>query len=573
VLLGEYILLKDVRNPLNRVFAAFCAVAGAWGFVEFMYRQAATPAVAEFWLKVYAFVWPNVTPVTLHFALIFTGQTKWLKSRFTYVLIYLPSILISLTDFSTDLITPGPVKLPWGFAPATPDDQLWYWLSSSWITLIGALSLILIWRYRYQRIDLKKKKQTELIIIGFTLPLAAGFVSQVAFPSFDVVFPELTTTFLVVLVVMVGYAIAKYGLFVVSPESAANNIVATMSDALIIIGPKGNLLSVNNALLEMLGYSEDELLGKYAVVLWADDAKIRPLLDRLLIKGIGFKNQEGRFLKKTGETVDVLVSTSVVRDQADQLAGVIAIATDVTELKHAEEARGIADYLQEVLLKLPKKLPGIDFGHLYRSATEAAHVGGDFLDLFELSNNRIGVVVGDVSGKGLEASALTSLVKDTIKAYSHLSESPAFIMRKTNEIVVKVSDELTFASVFFGIINTRSRVMIYCNAGHPPGIIKSAAGVKQLEPTAMIIGAIAPTDFEERAIDLSAGDLLVLYTDGVLEARRAGELFGEKRLIELVGRTKIKDVRKFPQLVFDKIEKFAQGKLSDDTVVLAIRLR
>lgn len=136
------------------------------------------------------------------------------------------------------------------------------------------------------------------------------------------------------LVGFVGYAILKYGLFVVSPESAAENIIETMSDALIIIGPKGDILSVNNALLDMLGYSESELLGKHAAILWDDAKNIRPLLNELLTKGSALKNLESRLRKKNGELV-----------------------------------------------------------------------GGDFLDLFELGERKVGIVVGDVSGKGLEASA------------------------------------------------------------------------------------------------------------------------------------------------------------------------
>jgi PAS domain S-box-containing protein len=573
VLLGEYILLKDVRNPLNRVFAAFCAVAGAWGFVEFMYRQAATPAVAEFWLKIYAFAWPNVTPLVLHFALIFTDKKNWLKKKSTYLMIYLPSILISITDFGTDLITPGAVRLPWGFAPAIPDFRLYYWLGSLWVAALGGLSLILVWRYRYENIGPKKKSQAGLILVGVALPLTAGMVTHVILPALGIVFPELTTTFLVALVAFVGYGISRYGLFRVSPESAAENIVSTMSDALIIIGPKGNLLSVNKALLDMLGYAEEELLGKYAVVLWAEDRQIRPLLDRLLSEGIGFKNIEDRFLKKNGETIDVLVSTSVVRDQAGQLAGFVAIATDVTELKRAEKARDIADYLQEVMLKLPKSLPGIDFSHLYRSATEAAHVGGDFLDVFELDSHRIGIVVGDVSGKGLEASALTSLIKDTIKAYANLNGSPSFIMNKTNELVVKVSEGPVFASVFFGILSTATGELVYCNAGHPPGLIKRAGKVSALEPTGMVIGAFEAAHFAESRVGMLRGDTLVLYTDGAIEARREGELFGERRLAELIRQTKVKDIRKFTRFIFSRVENHAKGKLSDDAVVLGVRLK
>lgn len=571
--LGEFIFLKDRKSPLNRVFAALCAAAGAWAFIEFMYRQASTYAMADYWVHVYAIAWPFVTPISLHFALIFTKKTKWLQKKMTYVLIYLPPLAFSIIDLNTRIITPGPVKLPWGYATGTPANEFYFLLTTGWTAILGISGLVLVWRYRNQVKDFRIKKQASLITIGFALPIAAGIITQIIMPAAGIVFPELTTTFLVILVGFVSYAILKYGLFVVSPESAVQNIVTTMSDALIIIGPKGNILSANLALLQMLDYSEHELLGKYAVSLWESDREIRPSLNRALGEGVEIKNLESRLRKKNGDVIDVLFSSSNVRDQNGELAGIIGIATDITELKEAQQARGIAEYLQEVQLRLPETLPGIDFGHRYRSAAEKALVGGDFLDLFELGEDKIGILVGDVSGKGLEASALTSIIKDAVKAYSQLDPSPVFIMSKTNELCVKTSEPYIFVTVFFGILNIRSGDFIFCNAGHPPGLVKTGKQVKTLDSTSMVIGVADNARYFAGKAKMALGDVLIIYTDGITEARYQGELYGEQRLIELVRSRKMRNTKKIPDLILDEIATFTKGTLSDDVVILALSLR
>src|SRR3990172_6829386 len=122
--------------------------------------------------------------------------------------------------------------------------------------------------------------------------------------------------------------------------------------------------------------------------------------------------------------------TEAELDFVPKLATSVSLAIENARLYAAE--RKVAETLQEAFLNMPRQIAGLEFGHIYRSATETARVGGDFYDLFELEPDRVGVLIGDVAGKGLEAAALTSVIKSTVKAYAFENFFPASILAKTN---------------------------------------------------------------------------------------------------------------------------------------------
>ncbi|MCL5291307.1 MAG: SpoIIE family protein phosphatase [Actinobacteria bacterium] len=257
-------------------------------------------------------------------------------------------------------------------------------------------------------------------------------------------------------------------------------------------------------------------------------------------------------------------------DFANKVGASISLALENARLYAVE--RSIADTLQEALLTVPEHIPGIDFGYLYRSATEIAKVGGDFYDLFELEDGRVGIAVGDISGKGLEAATLTSLVKNAIKAYAYQEESPASIMAKTNDVVRRTSPQ-DFVTVFFAILDTRSGVLKYCSAGHPPAILRrKTSETFPLLARSPVIGAFAGLKYVDDETILEKGDTLVLYTDGVTEAKCEGDLFGEERLVSFVRKLKPGPAREIPGRIFGKVMDCTDGKLSDDVALLVISL-
>ncbi len=256
-------------------------------------------------------------------------------------------------------------------------------------------------------------------------------------------------------------------------------------------------------------------------------------------------------------------------DFATKLATSISLALENVHLYEAEHK--IADTLQEALLIMPDRTEGVDYGYLYRSATEAAKVGGDFYDIFEIEHGKVGVVIGDVSGKGIEATALTSLVKNTIKAHAYEGGTPALIMSKTNDLVLKNSSPSIFVTVFFGVLDTATGKLTYCNAGHPPVIVKRVnSGVELLGRHSPVVGAFPKMHYRSGKAKLEHGDILVLYTDGITEARCDGGFYGEDRLVEFIKGLKSVRVKELPKLIFDDVMYRAGGRLSDDIALLAV---
>ncbi|HEY3374804.1 MAG TPA: SpoIIE family protein phosphatase [Candidatus Aquicultor sp.] len=258
-------------------------------------------------------------------------------------------------------------------------------------------------------------------------------------------------------------------------------------------------------------------------------------------------------------------------DFTTKLSASISLALE--NVRRYEIERDIADTLQEALLTVPEHVPGIKFGHLYHSATEAAKVGGDFYDLFELDGGRVGIIIGDVSGKGLGAAAFTALIKNTIQAYAYENGSPASIVARANDVVLKSIPDSMFATLFFGVLDTKTGCLTYCSAGHPPVLLKKPSRrTIQLETNSPVVGMMQNLTFVNNEVILRPGDILIGYTDGVIEARHEGRFFGEEGLVQFIEGLKDISVANLPQLIFNEIMSQTSSRLSDDLAVLCVSL-
>lgn len=259
-------------------------------------------------------------------------------------------------------------------------------------------------------------------------------------------------------------------------------------------------------------------------------------------------------------------------DFADKLAATVSLAIENANLYAAE--RHISQTLQEALLTMPENIPGLDFSYLYHSASQSSKVGGDFYDLFELEHNRVGVTIGDISGKGLPAATLTSLVRNVIKVYSYEENLPASVMTKTNKIVLKSTRVDIFTTVLFGILDLNTGLFTYCCCGHPPAIIKKQENkALMLEANSPAIGVLASLNFVSSVVQLQRGEILILYTDGVTEARRGLEFFGLDRLQQLVTALPAKTPSEVVPTIFNQLTQFTGGNFKDDIALLALSLK
>lgn len=251
-------------------------------------------------------------------------------------------------------------------------------------------------------------------------------------------------------------------------------------------------------------------------------------------------------------------------------AATIDLALENARLYETEHI--IADRLQNALLALPERIGGLDFETAYRSASDAARVGGDFYDIYELQDGVVGIAIGDVAGKGLDAAVLTSLVKNTLRAHaSELTREPSEILALTNKIVYDSTAPEMFVTVFFGTIDTRNGRIVYSNAGHTTAAKAAERTVVGLPPTGPILGAFPLAEFGQAEATLQPDEVLVLFTDGVIEARREHELYGEQRLHRLLGTVSPLTPSSAIHTIVTDVTAYSYGELHDDVALMAVK--
>ena len=170
---------------------------------------------------------------------------------------------------------------------------------------------------------------------------------------------------------------------------------------------------------------------------------------------------------------------------------------------------------------------------VYAEMHTAKEVGGDFYDFFFIDPTHLGFVIGDVSGKGVPASIYMAVSRTMLKAIASQVHDPSECLSTVNSMLIPESDITTFVTVFYGILNTETGSIDYCNGGHNlPYIIKKDGTVEQVENTGgLLLGKIEPIEFQSRRIQLQSGERLLLYTDGVTEAvNERDDMYEEERL-------------------------------------------
>lgn len=260
---------------------------------------------------------------------------------------------------------------------------------------------------------------------------------------------------------------------------------------------------------------------------------------------------------------------------------------EVTEIKRTEEAlresevrhREISEALQRGLLP-PRRpeVPGLEVAVRFRALGEGAEIGGDFYDLFQTAPGRWAVVIGDVSGKGMEAAAIAALARYTVRATALHDDCPEHVLTMLNQAIGRQTGASRFCTAAYATIEpgelwTRLRI---ASAGHPlPLLVHSHGGTRHAGGSGPLLGTFDEARFEAEPVELARGDALVLYTDGVIEAgaRSAdrGRRFGPERLAELLGACAGLDAEQVATRVEHRVAEAEAGRPRDDAAIVVLR--
>ena len=288
----------------------------------------------------------------------------------------------------------------------------------------------------------------------------------------------------------------------------------------------------------------------------------------------------GGRIRAWGEDAALDVGRAVAESLAAALAGMSA-ADAAAAARHTANAHRLDEELAHgrrlqrsfVSLVAPD-VPGFDVASYYEAARE---VGGDFFDLFRLRRRGrpLSVVIADVTGKGIAAALLMAFSRPLLHAAIDHTTGPAAALERTNQILVGERRSSLFITALCARVDVRTGHLCVANAGHEPPLIVRADGspIASLEGSGPLIGAFPRLDLPEVGADLEPGDLVLLYTDGVTDARSGdGERFDERRLYEAVDGARGGTAREVVDAVAGAVDRF-QGPVepADDITIVAIR--
>jgi UDP-N-acetyl-D-mannosaminuronic acid transferase (WecB/TagA/CpsF family) len=257
-------------------------------------------------------------------------------------------------------------------------------------------------------------------------------------------------------------------------------------------------------------------------------------------------------------------------DFAARLGSALTLAIENVRLYAAQ--REVADTLQRAMLSLPDRLPGVTIAHTYRSADRIALIGGDFYDALALADGRIAFFVGDVSGKGIEAATSSSMARTTLRAFAHHEGDPSTVLTHANGVLYNMFADGKYATVTLGVLDTSTGTVLLASAGHPDPYVCGIDGcTRHVAERDVPLGLFPDTTFSESRLTLKPGQVILLYSDGLIDTRRGKEFFGEARVHEILDEVAALEPEVIVDTLIRSTEDFSGSQFTDDIALMALR--
>lgn len=355
--------------------------------------------------------------------------------------------------------------------------------------------------------------------------------------------------------------------------------------------PDGTIIKVNQTFLTWTGYDREQLVGRrtFAELLTAGgriyhETHFAPML----LMQDSVREVALEVVRDNGQRLPVLVNSTLERDEEGKPQVVRTAIFDATERRQYEQellrakqqaeesearARSLARTLQQTLIPpTPPDIPGLDVAAAYRPAGDGEEVGGDFYDIFQIGPGDWVVALGDVCGKGVDAAVVTSLVRHTLRAVTVQQSEPCEALAALNRVLLNDETEkfCTLALLRLRQVDGVWTVSM-CSAGHPlPLQCREGEQPTTVGEFGSLVGVLESPSFRDTDLRLEPGTGLLLYTDGVTEARLDGELFGEDRLHACVAKHVGSAAGVIDGVMRDVMD-FQQGDPRDDIAIVAVR--
>jgi len=265
---------------------------------------------------------------------------------------------------------------------------------------------------------------------------------------------------------------------------------------------------------------------------------------------------------------------TIISAQSAQVVENARLAEEEAELGRLEQELDVARDIQIKLL--PANAPTLAGFDIAGRSLAARQVGGDYYDFLEAGENKLGVCLGDVSGKGISSALLVAGVQAVIRS-QNLTEAPLAVrLSRANQVLHASSDSDKFATFFYAQVDAAARRLEYSNAGHnPPVLFSDGEEPRLLEAGGPVLGILPGLPYEEASVDLKPGDLLLIYSDGFSEAMNLRlEEYGEERLHALAGSLREEPAETvIDRIIADVADFTGEAQQSDDMTIVVVRCK
>lgn len=407
-------------------------------------------------------------------------------------------------------------------------------------------------------------------------------------------------------------------------EQCYRKLFQALQDMVLMTTPSGDLLEINQIGIEALGYSDKGEIIRIPVAGHYADPGDRSRLMSLLRERGSVKDFETRLIQKNGREIYVWITANARKDDQGRVIYYEKIIKDVTRRKKLEDElleknRLLEKYYQDLkserdrieqqasrLVKavaevdeakciveeqhrkitaeldmaaklqrslLPRRYPQREGLHFASKYVPSNRIGGDFFDIIELGNGDLGVVIADVSGHGPAAALLTTMFKIYFEMYAQELLSPSRVLAKLNREFCRLITTGEYITGFYFVLDTRKKRIVYSKAGHPYPILyrKKSKTHEFLDAEGFFIGMFEEAEFENREVSLGNGDRLLLYTDGVIEARNPeGGCFEMRNLENILAEGDSLSCDRLMEEIYGQLSRFTQKDRFEDDLCMVL---
>ena len=253
-----------------------------------------------------------------------------------------------------------------------------------------------------------------------------------------------------------------------------------------------------------------------------------------------------------------------------ELQRMVQVGTARLEIQD-EELRRAREIQESLLPKVIPQLPGFEVASAWQPARA---VGGDYFDVLKLGENQLAICIADVSGKGVPAALLMANVQASLRASVRDLDSPARVCSIINGMLCESIAADRFVTFFCGVLDADARTFRYCNAGHPYPLLVSSGAVRTLDQGGGVLGVFPAWTYQDSSVDLSSGDRMLLFTDGITEAEGPdGEEFGMDKVAAFAKAHAANSAARMNQQLLAQVTEFCGAQFQDDATLLVLAVK